>query len=109
MGDIDDEYDEDEPDIRALDTSTYLVRGSVSIADLNDELDLSLDEETDDYDTLAGFMINLLGYIPKDGEQPTAEFENLLLKAEQVGDKRIEMIKICILPAEENEEQEHAQ
>ena len=55
-----------------------------------------LDEETDDYDTLGGFLINQMDYIPSETEECMVEYENVLFKVEGVKDKRIEKVKICI-------------
>ena len=96
MGDINDEYDEDEPFIRKIDNDTYMVNGLISIKELNDKLHLNLDEETEDYDTLGGFLINQIDYIPSETEECMVEYENLLFKVECVKDKRIETVKIHI-------------
>ena len=96
MGDINDEYDEDDPIIRKVDNSTYIVNGLISIKELNDKLHLKLDEETDDYDTLGGFLINQMDYIPSETEECMVEYKNALFKVEGVKDKRIEKVKICI-------------
>lgn len=96
MGDINDEYDEDEPVIRKIDNDTYIVNGLISIKELNDKLQLNLDEETEDYDTLGGFLINQIDYIPSETEECMVEYENLVFKIECVKDKRIEMVKIHI-------------
>ena len=96
MGDINDEYDEDEPFIRKIDNDTYIVNGLISIKELNDKLHLNLDEETEDYDTLGGFLINQIDYIPSETEECMVEYENLLFKVECVKDKRIETVKIHI-------------
>lgn len=96
MGDINDEYDEDEPFIRKIDNDTYMVNGLISIKELNDKLHLNLDEETEDYDTLGGFLINQIDYIPSETEECMVEYENLVFKIECVKDKRIEMVKIHI-------------
>ena len=96
MGDINDEYDEDEPFIRKIDNDTYIVNGLISIKELNDKLQLNLDEETEDYDTLGGFLINQIDYIPSETEECMVEYENLVFKIECVKDKRIEMVKIHI-------------
>ena len=96
MGDINDEYDDDEPFIRKIDNDTYIVNGLISIKELNDKLHLNLDEETEDYDTLGGFLINQIDYIPSETEECMVEYENLLFKVECVKDKRIEMVKIHI-------------
>lgn len=96
MGDINDEYDDDEPVIRKIDNDTYIVNGLISIKELNDKLQLNLDEETEDYDTLGGFLINQIDYIPSETEECMVEYENLLFKVECVKDKRIETVKIHI-------------
>ena len=96
MGDINDEYDEDEPFIRKIDNDTYIVNGLISIKELNDKLQLNLDEETEDYDTLGGFLINQIDYIPSETEECMVEYENLVFKIECMKDKRIEMVKIHI-------------
>ena len=96
MGDINDEYDEDEPFIRKIDNDTYIVNGLISIKELNDKLQLNLDEETEDYDTLGGFLINQIDYIPSETEECMVEYENLLFKVQCVKDKRIETVKIHI-------------
>lgn len=96
MGDINDEYDDDDPVIRKIDNNTYIVNGLISIKELNDKLQLNLDEETEDYDTLGGFLINQIDYIPSETEECMVEYENLVFKIECVKDKRIEMVKIHI-------------
>ena len=96
MGDINDEYDDDDPVIRKIDNDTYIVNGLISIKELNDKLQLNLDEETEDYDTLGGFLINQIDYIPSETEECMVEYENLLFKVQCVKDKRIEMVKIHI-------------
>ena len=96
MGDINDEYYDDDPVIRKIDNYTYIVNGLISIKELNDKLQLNLDEETEDYDTLGGFLINQIDYIPSETEECMVEYENLVFKIECVKDKRIEMVKIHI-------------
>ena len=96
MGDINDEYDDDDPVIRKIDNDTYMVNGLISIKELNDKLHLNNDEETEDYDTLGGFLIKQIDYIPSETEECMVEYENLVFKIECVKDKRIEMVKIHI-------------
>lgn len=63
VGDIRDEYDADEDELlKQLSPLEYLVEGSVSLDDLNDELNLNLDSE--DYDSIGGYMIELLDHLP---------------------------------------------
>ncbi len=107
VGDIEDEFDVDEPEIRKIDETTYQVSGLITIHDLNDELDLNLDGKAEDYDNLGGLIIHLLGHIPVE-EDCGLEFEHegLVMKIEAVKDKRIELVKLVIppVPPEEKEE-----
>lgn len=94
MGNIEDEFDDNEPDFIKLDENTYRVSGLLSINEFNDYLDLDLDSEHSD--TIGGFLIDILGSIPKNGEERVIEYENIVFKIEKVKEKRIEKIKICI-------------
>lgn len=106
MGDIDDEYDHDDPDVRLLEKDVYIARGSVSIKELNSRLDIEMDEETEDYDTLGGFIIHHLGYIPDDGEKPELIIEGISYKVESVEDKRIVSVRISRLEILKKQEDE---
>lgn len=94
MGNIEDEYDDDEPDIRKVDNNTYIVNGLLSLDELNDHLNLNLMSKN--YNTIGGFLISLIGCIPKKNETKTIEYGNVIFKIEQVKQRRIEKIKICI-------------
>jgi putative hemolysin len=52
--------------------------------------------ESEDYDTISGFLISLLGRIPKSAEEKNIEYENLTFKIEEIKDKRIEKIKVYV-------------
>ena len=62
VGDIDDEYDEEEEIIDKVDDHIYLVDGDVSLEDLDEELGIDLTSETSE--TIGGFLIDMLGEIP---------------------------------------------
>lgn len=94
MGNIFDEYDEYEQYINKIDPQTYIVSGLLSIDEVNELLDLNL--QSDNSDTIGGFVVDLLGSIPKDEEENTVEYENLIFKVEKVDEKRIESLKIYI-------------
>ena len=107
VGDIEDEFDADEPEIRKIDETTYQVSGLVTINDLNDELDLELDGKAEDYDTLGGLILHLLGHIPTEEDCGTElEHEGLLIKIEAVKDKRVELVKLVIPPVPKEEKEE---
>lgn len=94
MGNIEDEYDDDEPEIKKIDTNTSIVDGMLSIDDFNDYFDVKI--ESDDYDTIGGFLIDLLGRIPEGAEENNIEYEKLIFKILEVKEKRIEKIKVYV-------------
>lgn len=94
MGNIFDEYDENNDSIVQTDPYVYLVDGLTSIDDVNESLHLNL--PSDIFDTIGGFVVNLLGYIPDLNENRTLEYENILFKIEKVGEKRIDKIKVLL-------------
>ena len=103
VGEIRDEYDEDEEDfIRRLGPSEYVVEASMHLDDLNDLLGLSL--ESEDYDSIGGFMIGMLDHLPEQGEEVT--FQDLRLVADQVDGNRIDKVHIYLTeePKEQPEE-----
>lgn len=95
VGNIFDEYDEIENEyIVKLDQNTYMATGSAPIDEINDLLHLKLPSEN--YDTLGGFIIDILGTIPIEGENPVVEYDNAVFKIEKIEEKRISEIKIHI-------------
>ncbi len=102
VGDIDDEYDHDEPDIRKIDDMTFIAKGAISIKELNSNLGTKLDEDSEDYDTLGGLLIDIIGYIPDDGEKVIVEYENIEFHIEEINEKRVQMVRIMLTKTEEN-------
>lgn len=96
MGDIDDEYDYDEPDIKKINDYTFRAKGSISIKELNSTIDSKLNENSDFYDTLGGLLIYLLGYIPKDGDEKSVEYMGIEFYIEEIEDRRIKTVEITL-------------
>jgi len=96
VGDIDDEYDHDEPDIRIIDKKSYMVKGSISIKELNSNLDTEFDEDSEDFDTLGGMLIHMLGYIPEDGDQKLIELEDVEFHIDEISEKRIQLVRVVL-------------
>ena len=102
VGEIRDEYDEDEEElIQEVDERTYLVEGSMKLADINDELGTELSSE--DYDSIGGLMIENLDRLPEDGESITTE-QGIVLKVSGINQNRI--VKVLMTLPEEAEEEE---
>lgn len=86
VGNIFDEYDEEEKEFEKLDENTFIISGVTSLDRVTEVLDVDL--PVDDYDTLSGFIIGQLGRIPEEGETPEVEFEEIVFKVEKVEEKR---------------------
>ena len=92
VGEIRDEYDTDEEDpIVKLSDREYLVLGSTNLEDLCEKLDLNF--ESDDYDTIGGYLIGLLDHLPEKNEIIITD-DDVLLRVEQMDKNRIEKIYI---------------
>ena len=105
VGNIFDEYDDVEKDYEKIDENTFMIEGSVSIYDLRKILGVEIPEG--DYDTLSGYLIELLGRIPEDDEKPVIETKQVTYKIEEYEEKRILWVKACKNKnVEENQEED---
>lgn len=101
MGEIDDEYDKKtNPAIKKIDDRHFIATGACDIEDVNDVCKLKLDENTEDYDTLGGMLMYLLGYIPNDGEKLTVEDNGVVYNILSIHEHRVKKVRIT-LPKEE--------
>lgn len=94
VGDMDDTFDKDLPDIRTSTKGSYIVKGSTSIKDLNDILGLDIDEENDQYDTVGGFIIDKLGFIPDDDCDQAVIYKDYEFKILYIEDTRIKIVRV---------------
>lgn len=93
VGNIRDEYDKEEELVTQIDDKTYTFDGVADIDDVGEVLGVEFPEG--DYDTLAGFVINLLGYLPTgETENEVAVYENLTFTVLEMDERRIEKIKV---------------
>ena len=93
VGNIFDEYDDVENEYEKIDENTYRISGSISIYDLKKILNVDIPEG--DYDTLSGYLVELLDRIPNDDEKPVIETDQVTYKIEEYEDKRILWVKAC--------------
>jgi putative hemolysin len=94
VGEITDEYDREEPPVVDLGNGAYRVDGRLGIDEVNELLDAELPDE--EWDTVGGLMLGLLGSIPNQGEE--VAFQNLVFKAEKVNGRRIAQVLITRKP-----------
>lgn len=107
VGEIRDEYDENEEDvIQKITDVEFIANGAAKLDEINETIGLSL--ESDDYDSIAGHIINLLEHLPEENE--TVVSEGVEYKVMAVEKNRIEKVHILLLPEyfETEEEKETA-
>jgi putative hemolysin len=85
VGEIEDEYDPDEPELQSVSEGVYRVEGTLTVHDLGELLGVELPSA--EWDTVGGLMTGLLGRIPKEGDE--VRFEDLLFRAEKVQRRRV--------------------
>lgn len=91
MGNIADEFDDEDLSIRQLSRNKYLINGDVSLNDLNDNFHFELESKY--YDTLSGILIENLGYIPEDNENiEPITINGVVFKPQRVKNKKIEKV-----------------
>ena len=100
VGEIRDEYDADEEKyIIRVDDDTYDIDASIRLDDLNDALSTNL--SSDNYDSLAGFVIERMDKLPGEGEE--TDYENLHFRVMKVAKNRIERVLVKIEKTEQEE------
>ncbi|MDQ0226475.1 hemolysin family protein [Metabacillus niabensis] len=102
VGEIFSESDgpEDE-EVKQLATNKFSISGITHLYKLEDIL--HIDFPTDDYDTLSGFLIGEIGYIPSNEARPVITYKNLVFEVTEVSENRIENVIVTMLNKEQNE------
>ncbi|MBQ7124034.1 MAG: HlyC/CorC family transporter [Oscillospiraceae bacterium] len=104
MGNIQDEYDNEEEEINEIDEDNFDFEGTVLLDDIEEILDITVDEDVD-YDTISGLIMDLLGRIPEEDEHPVIEYQGVEFTVMQVEEHRIAKVHARILPKEVLEEE----
>ena len=79
VGQIVDEYDEEEPEVQLLDDKGWLIDGRMNLDDVNDEIGTTF--ESEEFDTLGGYVFGLFGRQPSEGDMIEDEDWNLHVAA----------------------------
>ncbi len=90
VGEITDEYDQEDPNVEPLPDGDYRVNARLGIDEVNELLDVQL--PSTEWDTIGGLLINLVGGVPREGQE--LEFQGLRLTAERVQGRRIGRVRI---------------
>ena len=110
VGNIQDEYDNEEEDVVKLSDTTFTVDGTTDIDELSEQLDVELPEG--DYDTVGGMLLESFGHIPKENEHPVVQISGYSFTVEKIEERRIAKVRVEKLPepkAEETPDQEDRQ
>lgn len=95
VGDIQDEYDVEEKPVVKVDSNIYLIDPHLDLHDLNEELDINIETEEADYNTLGGLIYHEYGDIPQENTQ--FEYSGLRLTVVKMDNQRIEKVKVEVL------------
>jgi len=96
VGEIQDEYDNEEEEIKKISENTYECDGRIQISDLNELLNIDLPE--DSTDTLGGFVFNLFGRIPTQGEK--IDYRNIEFEIKKMEGHKIDRVRLSLKPNE---------
>lgn len=92
VGNIQDEYDEEETEVQQVNENTYEVDGTTAVDEISELTGEELPEG--DYDTVAGFVVEQLGTIPKEDEHPVVNYRSLTFTVLEVIDRRVSRLRI---------------
>ena len=101
VGNIQDEYDNEEEEIVEESENIFTIDGTAYIEEVNELVGDIIPEG--DYDTLGGFLISNLGFLPKDEDKNELQFENLKFTILNVDERRIGKVRVEIEPKAETE------
>ena len=94
LGSIQDEYDNEDEEIKKVNEYSFSVDGSTSLDEIEDLTGISFQD--DDNDTIAGLMLDRMGHIPKNGEHPSVMINGTRFTVTEVSDRRISKVLIVM-------------
>lgn len=104
VGNIQDEYDDEESMVISVEENNVVVKGSICLEELEDELEIKIHNE--DFDTLNGLLISLMDRIPADGEQATLIYQGYQFDVLETRNKMTHQVRISKLPEQVEEHTE---
>ena len=109
VGSIQDEYDDKEelPEdlVKKISDTEYVISGHAEIDGINGELDLSIPNE--DFNTISGFAVDMLGEIPEEGTHPAFVYKNMKFTVLESNQKLITSLKLIILPEDSEDDEKN--
>ena len=102
VGDIQDEYDDEEQEFQELNENHFIVDGAAIIDDVAKLIGVELDDSMND--TIGGLVMDKLGYVPEEDEHPSVTIGNAVFTIKSMDERSIDKIDIVITPEEKEEE-----
>lgn len=102
VGNIQDEYDDEEEEVNKLSDTVYTLDGSISLDEVENLMGIDIPDDVD-YETLGGLITDLLGRIPTEHEHPQIQIEDVEFTVLKVEDRRIAMVRAEKLLTDEKE------
>lgn len=104
VGDIEDEYDEEEEDINLKSEGVYTLDGTADLEEVAEELDITLPEDSEDYDTIGGYLTSILGRIPEEDETVELDAMGYHFKILSITDHHLDEIEATRLKPDQTVE-----
>ena len=101
VGNIQDEYDNEDDDFTQLSENEFMIDGITDIEEVEELLNIKFPEG--EYDTIAGYIMSVIGKIPEPGESPQVEFGGYMFTVTDMEERRIEQIRVERMPADKND------
>ena len=108
VGNIQDEYDDEEEEITLISDNLYKIDGMFSLEKIEKLFNIKFSEEEDyDYETISGFITGYLGRIPTKDEHPVVSVDNVDFKVLNVEEHRITAVQALVKPVPKDDETEY--
>ena len=101
VGDIQDEYDDEEQELQEVNENHFIVDGAALIDDVSKLIGIELDDSEND--TIGGLIMDQLGYVPEEDERPSVTIGRALFTIKSMDDRSIDKIDIILNPEESKE------
>lgn len=102
VGDIQDEYDDEEQELQEVNENHFIVDGAALIDDVSKLIGIELDDSEND--TIGGLVMDKLGYVPEEDERPSVTIGRALFTIKSMDDRSIDKIDIILNPEESKED-----
>ena len=94
VGNIQDEFDNEEQEIQQISDDHYIVDAAALIDDLSKLIKIELDDSQND--TVGGLVMDALGYVPDEDERPSVTIKNVTFRILSMDDQSIDKIDVTV-------------